>query len=226
MQSYSGIFGALHFITTWFMRLTSINIIWFIINLPVFIVGASVMISYRTPADIVYLSPLLLLVPVLSFPATTALFAIARDWMMEQDHDSLTKSYLSYVKGNYKKSMTAGFIWVLFWVIWAVDLYLLTGINSLLAAVFAMLGVLLFVTTIHFFSLSVHYHMSIRQLIVNSLMMTAGKPLLTIATGLISVFLLYISTEIWFLVIFFTGSLTACISFYLFYRSYLRIKHE
>ncbi|WP_173918192.1 YesL family protein [Halobacillus sp. Marseille-Q1614] len=226
MQSYSGIFGVLHFITTWVMRLSVINVIWFIINLPVFLVVASVMMNFSTSADIIYLSPLLIFGPLLFFPSTTALFAMARDWMVDKDHSSLVKSYLFYVKSNYKKSSMAGFIWVLIWMIWAVDLYFFIGVNSLMGTVILMIGMLLFVTTIHFFSLSVHYHMTIRQLLKNSLMMTGGRPLLTVGTGLLGLFIIYISMDIWFLLIFFTGSLIACLSFYLFYRSYIKIRNS
>lgn len=223
MERYAGIFGFVHFLSSWFTKLAISNLLWFLLNLPVTIILVS---YFLKGGGVIYLLPLLILIPLLSFPSTAALFAMARDWMREEEQASLAGSYLSYVKNNYRISVHSGFVWLLLWGIWLIDFRFFSQQSDLLATMLFLIGGLLFVMNVHFFSLSVHYQMTVRELVRNSFFITMGRPLLTVGTGLICALVIYASTTIWFLNIFFTGSLLSCISFYLFYKSYLKIKDK
>ncbi|MFC7061055.1 YesL family protein [Halobacillus seohaensis] len=224
MQNYNGIFGFIYLLASWFMRLSVTNFLWFVLNIPVTIVVWTYLINDE--GTHIYALPLVVLLPLLFYPASAALFAMARDWMRDEEHDSLLKMYVAYLRSNYRTSFVSGLIWTLLWSIWILDFRFFAENNDLLATVFSILGILLVVMNIHFLSMIVHYEMTIRERFFNSFYMTVGRPGVTVITALIVSFIIYIASTLWFVIIFFAGSLIATISFYLFYRSYLKIRQE
>lgn len=227
-MNYSGFMGGLYGLAEWIMRLSIINLLWIITNLPILFILLLMLIS-PTPVYIFILSiPVAVLLPVLFFPSTIAVFANVRDWIMDKEQSSsLVKGYWKHFKGNYKKSTLSGMILTGLWVVWTIDIYYFVQQNDLLAMVMLVIGLFLFVFTIHYFSLSVHYWMKIKELLRNSFFLTIGKPLLFFVILTSNVVLFYISfTKATFLLPFFTISVSAFISFYAFYRSSLRIKEN
>ncbi|UOQ44826.1 DUF624 domain-containing protein [Halobacillus salinarum] len=223
MLSYSGIFGFIHFLSSWFMRFAVTNLLWAAVNLPIAFILVSSFANTGTVSEASYL-PLFILLPLLFFPSTTALFGMVRDWMMDEEHSSLMRNYFSHLKKNYKMSMGAGWIWTVIWAVWLVDFRYFSELNDLAGFVMRIAGVLLVVMNVHFLSLSVHYHMNIFARLKNSALLTVGRPLLTLGTAAVCVCAVYASFSIWFLFLFFTGSVTACVSFYLFYKTSLKMK--
>ena len=227
MQGFSGFTGALYSTTEWIMRFSVVNILWLIINLPIAIILLSLYVNSFSIEFVAYYVPLILLVPILFVPSTMGLFAMARDWVLKIEHPSLMRAYFSYMISNYKKSSIAGLMLTFVWVIWIMDFYFFANENDLLLMVISILGVVLFVCTVNFFSLNVHFQMSIRELLKNTFFVTIGSPLLFLLILLINFLLLYLSvTKLIFMFPLFTGSLSAFVSFTIFYRFTLKIQEK
>ncbi len=227
MREISGFMEALYGSTEWIMRFSVINILWFISNLPISIIIFSIYINDFNNGFLLYLMPLVLLIPTLFIPSTIAMFATVRDWVTKKEQQSLTKVYFSHMKANYKKSFLSGLALLSIWLIWSVDFYFFSKESDLLSMVFLIIGLFLFVYTINFFSLHVHYQMNSRAIMKNTFFLTIGSPLLT-ALILISNFLIFYlsATEFLFLFPFFTGTISAFLSFSAFYRFTLKMEKK
>lgn len=223
MQGYSGLMSGLYFLAEWFMRLTVVNFIWFVINIPTAFVLVNAVMS--DTHRLIYALPLMIILPVLFFPSTTAMFATVRDWIMKKEKKSLIKNFLKHLKTNYLNSLLAGFIWTIIWFVWVTDLVYFNRENSIIAFVILIIGMVLVVFNVNYFSLSVHYHMKMRGLFKNSFYITIGSPLLFIVILLTVFLLLFIAiSRFWFLFPLLFGSVIAFISFFLFYQFSLKIK--
>lgn len=220
-----GFAGGLYAISEWIMRFSVVNVLWVIFNIPFLFILFNILIIGQVEGIFFLLVPLAILAPIILFPATTALFGSVRQWIMKnEDQGGLIKSFWNYYKENYKRSLLAGFIFTGIWIVWAVDVYYFMEINTIIAAIFIVTGIILFVWTINFFSVTVHYHMKLFSSLKNALLITLGSPVLFISVVICSVSILYISIFVFqVLLLFFTCSLIAFLSFSAFYRSYLKI---
>ena len=70
--------------------------------------------------------------PLLFFPATTAMFASVRQWVMQGTISPLLKSYWGYYKENYKKSFLGGLILTAAWAVLIADYYYFVNKSTLL----------------------------------------------------------------------------------------------
>lgn len=227
MRELSGLLGVLYSITEWIMRFFVVNIVWFILNIPIGIILLSALFTNFSLAYIIYYVPLLVLIPLLFVPSTVALFAMAREWVLQIDHPSITKAYFMHMKSNYKKSVWNGIILMIIWLIWLIDFYYFTNEHDLFRLVFSILGAALFVFTINFLSLNVHFQMNKRALLKNTFFITMGSPVLFFAILMSNYFLFYVSaTKLLFLIPFFTASLCAYLSFAVFYKFSLKIQKK
>lgn len=227
MQENSGFMGALYGATEWIMRFSVINILWFITNLPITIIILIAFFSQPNEGFILYLLPLILLIPTLLVPSTLAMFATARDWVMKREQQSLIKSYFLYMKESYKQSILSGLALLFIWLIWIVDFYYFNKVNDLLSMMFLVAGLLLFVYTINFFSLSVHYKMTSKEVMKNTFFVTIGNPLLCVFILIIHLVLIYLSFwQLLFLFPLFTGTLSAYLSFSAFHKFALTIEKK
>ncbi|WP_342433715.1 DUF624 domain-containing protein [Neobacillus sp. FSL H8-0543] len=226
MRDISGLMGGIHLIAEWFMRFTIVNILWFIINLPITIIVLSSLFNDSRSAMIMHMVPALLLFPILLFPSTVALFGVTRDWLLEKDQTSLIKTYFSYFKDSYKTALLSGAGWGIIWLIWIMDLYFFSKENDLLTIIFMIIGLLLFVMNMNFFSLTAHYRMCLRDLFKNSFFLTFGRPLLSFIILILNILIIYISTKVWFLLPFFSGTISVFLSFYAFYKFTLKVEKK
>ena len=227
MQENSGFMGALYGSTEWIMRFSVINILWFITNLPISITILIAFFSHPDEGFILYLLPIILLIPTLLVPSTLAMFATARDWVMKREQQSLIKSYFLYMKESYKLSFLSGLALLFIWLIWIVDFYYFNKVNDLLTMMFLVIGLLLFVYTINFFSISVHYKMTSKELMKNTFFVTVGNPLLCVFILIIHLVLIYLSFyQLLFLLPLFTGTLSAYLSFSAFHQFALKIEKK
>jgi uncharacterized membrane protein YesL len=223
MKNTSGLMGGLYRLCDWFMRFSVINLLWIVFNIPVVFILFNIVFVEHKGIQFFLLVPLLILLPLLFFPATTAMFASARDWVIK-DEGTTIKQYWRYYKENYLKSLIGGLVLTAVWTIWAVDYYYFSKDNAILMGIFLLLGIVLFVFSINFFSVISHYHLKLLTALKNTLFITIGSPVLFLTILISSSILLYISLNIfWFLLPFFTGSLIAYLSFSAFYRFYLKV---
>ncbi|WP_077065155.1 YesL family protein [Gracilibacillus massiliensis] len=218
----NGAMSGIYAFSVWIMRFSSINILWFLINLPIVFILINILYLKQMEYLIVLLIPLIVLLPGLFFPATTAMFASTRSWVINEDEQSLIKPYLRYFKENFKNSFLGGILVTGLWFILGIDFYYFSEINSVLMYSFILFGVLLYVFTINFFSTLVHYNMKLLSILKYTLLATIGSPLLSFSVLISNGAIIYISvTNFSFLIPFFTGSLIAFLSFSAFYRMFL-----
>src|SRR5690625_5288757 len=139
------------------MNFSITNICWFIFNIPIVILVINIL--FAEESDYVVLVALLLIVctPLLFFPATSAMFALTREWILTQELDYLMKSYLRFYKEIYKKSVYCGFMITGMWVVWIVDFYYVKDMSTILMFSSLLLSLVLYVLMIHIFSVSLHY---------------------------------------------------------------------
>jgi uncharacterized membrane protein YesL len=223
MKNTSGMMGGLYRLCDWFMRFSIINLLWIVFNIPIVFILFTIVYVEQKGVQFFLLVPLIILLPLLFFPATTAMFASARDWVIK-DESTTIKQYWRYYKENYIKSLMGGLVLTAVWTIWAVDYYYFSKDNAILMGIFLLLGIVLFVFSINFFSVISHYHLKLLTALKNTILITIGSPVLFLTILISSSILLYISLNVfWFLLPFFTGSLIAYLSFSAFYRFYLKV---
>jgi uncharacterized membrane protein YesL len=215
--------GGLYRLCEWIMRFSVINLLWIVFNIPIAFIVVNILFVKQTGIIVFLLIPLLILLPLLFFPATTAMFASARNLVMKEEGVSI-RQYWRYFKENYTRSLLGGLVLTVVWTIWAVDYYYFSKENIILLGIFLILGIVLFVFTINFFSILSHYHMKLLPAMKNSFLITMGSPLLFFTVLISNSIILYFSLFVFkFLLPFFTGSLIAYLSFSAFYRYYLKV---
>ncbi|WP_226581321.1 YesL family protein [Halobacillus litoralis] len=223
MSQTSGIRGGLYAVSEWIAKFSLANLQWALFNLPVALILLSLLNSSDNKELWYLLPPLVVLLPLVFFPATTALFAKAREWVRKDHQETPDRTYLSYYKENYKASLVTGIILTTFWVLLAADLYYFSRTNSLFMNVFFILGILLFVYTINCFSVMVHFDMKVKSLLKQALTTTFVSPVLFLTVAISAGFILAVSLYIFPLILpIFTGSIIAFLSFSAFYRLYLK----
>lgn len=217
--------GGLFTLCVWFMRFSAANVLWLLFSFPIVFLGLNMLVLGRVETMMVFLVPMIALLPFVFFPATTAMFGMARDWVIkDRDGSSLIKTYWQYYKENYKRSIVNGLVMTAIWVVWVVDVYYFFENNFYLFIFFLTMGIVLFVLTINLFSITVHYDMTFRESIKNACLITVGSPILFVAIAISSGIIIYMSFNVFlFLLPFFTGSLIAFLSFAAFYSRYLKI---
>jgi len=225
MNNKTGFMGGLYAISEWIMKFSLINLFWILFNIPIVFLLLNLLFIEQIEELPLLLIPLILLTPILFFPATTAMFGMVRDWIIkDEDSSHLFKNYWRYYKENFKRSVSSGLILTIAWVIWAADVYYFVDKSSIMMFLFLILGIILFVFSINLFSVTVHYHLKFVTALKNTLFLTIGSPVLFIAVAISSGVVLYLSLNVFrFFLPFLTGSLIAFLSFSAFYRNYLKI---
>ncbi|RSL29200.1 DUF624 domain-containing protein [Salibacterium salarium] len=218
--------GGFYAISEWIMRFSIANLYWVLFNVPIGLLLLSLLYIEESAGSALYLTvPVVALLPVMFFPATTALFAKAREWVREEEHTaSSARSFVSYYKENYKTSFIGGMVFVAVWGVLIADIYYFSSRNEALMYLFMIMGILLFVWTVNYFSVAVHYDMTFFAGFKHAFLITVGSPLVFLAVALSCGVILYISLYIFPLIIpLFTGSLVAFLSFSAFYRLHRKL---
>ncbi|RUS47730.1 YesL family protein [Cohnella sp. AR92] len=220
-----GMMGGFYKISEWIMRLAVTNVLWVLCSIPVFLAAFSGLVTADQEGSLVWHTIVIsILSPFTLFPATSAMFSVARKWVMGDTDVPLFKTFFRNYKQNYVQAMLGGIIYAVLFAVLFIDyrVYLkdLDGFG-VLAILFLALMVLLFVSVFQFFSLLSHFHMKTMQLIKNSVILTIGRPFRSLSTAIVSGFILYISifTKFTFLIPFFMGSLIAVFAFFNFYQT-------
>ncbi len=207
----------------WIMRFSVINILWIIFNFPISWLVLNLIFANDWSSLIIFFILIVLLAPIVFFPATQAMFAVVREWILGHESNSLIKSYWHHYKKNYRKSTIAGFIMTTLWLGLLTNIVYFSQSNALLMFLLIFLGVVLFVFTVNFFSVMAHYQLGIKDLMKNTFAITFGSPLLFITIIICGVLLVYICSQAWYVLTFFAGSLFAFLSFSAFYRLFLKL---
>ncbi|MBM7573551.1 YesL family protein [Aquibacillus albus] len=222
----TGIIGGFYKISVWITRFAAVNLLWFIFNFPVFFFVYNLLLVETINELVVTVIILSVITPFIFFPATTAMFAVMRKWVMGEDI-KLASSYWKYYKEEYKKSVIGGMVIGCFWLLLAIDYYFYINASQskLFIAFFILLAFILAVFTLHFFSIIVHAQTKLFSAFKNAMYITIGSPILTIEIGLISGLILYFSFHgVAFLIPFFIGAIIAFVSFAGFLRFYSKVQ--
>jgi len=222
-----GMMGGFYKLSEWIMRLAVINVLWLVCGLPFWFLGLTGFLSMNgaSEADLTGLLQqtiifMAVVAPFTFFPATSAMFSVARKWVMGDTDVPLFKTYFRSYKGNYKQAMIGGILYAFLFAVLIIDYQVyLTRFQTLqlVAYLFIALLILLLVSLHHFFSLLSHFHMKTLQLLKNALVLTIGRPIRSIFMTLGTAAVLFISARFTFLIPFFFGSVIATFTFYNFH---------
>ncbi|MCM3747141.1 DUF624 domain-containing protein [Paenibacillus pasadenensis] len=230
-----GIMGGFYRISEWIMRLAVINLLWIICSIPFAFLVLTALLSTgvegvdATQSFLSWMFLALVAAPFTLFPATAAMFGVARKWVMGDVDVPLFKTFFVNYKQNYVQSMIGGILYALLFAIMIVDyrVYMSNPDLQLVSYIFIGLLLLLSISVFNFFSMVVHYHMKTFQLIKNAILITIGRPLRSFSTAIVSGFILYISfMQVTFLIPFFMGSIIAYFAFWNFYLVYQKVQAQ
>jgi uncharacterized membrane protein YesL len=207
------------------MRLSVINLLWIGFNLPICYLLLSLLYSNDQSALFLLLCTIIILAPFLFFPATTAMFGVVRKWVMGEHDVPLVKSYWTYYKENYVRSLCGGGIFTLIWIVWGVDFYYFSQVNIIISSLFLVGFLFLFLFTLFFFANTVHTDLKLFTTIKNSFFLTLVYPLSNLLIVVVNGIIVYVSLAMFtFLIPFFMGTLITYISFAGFYQKLLKIQ--
>ncbi|MBD0381123.1 YesL family protein [Paenibacillus sedimenti] len=228
-MEFRGVMGGLYRISEWIMRLSVINLLWILCSIPVFFFGFMGLVSQSPDALMSTLPILAILTPFTLFPATAAMFTVARKWVTGEEDVPLLKTFFRGYKENYVQSMVGGLLYVLIYTIIIVNYFFYIKQGStlkVLAVLFIAFTVIITISLFNFFSIMVHLHMKILQIVKNSILITIGNPINSIVMLLCNGVIVYVClTKLnFFLVVFFMGSIMATFSFWQFNRSFTKLQ--
>lgn len=226
MLEFKGLAGVFYAVSEWIMRMSAVNLIWFFMSLPLLLLLFT--LDMGSQAGILLFAPLAwLFVSFLFFPATAAVFATARNWVMDTGKPSVFRTYFSHLKQDYKDSVKMGAGFAVIWLAWYYANFFFQSQNSMAAFMFLVSGAALFVFTVNFLSISAHYRMSGRERLKNTFFVTSGSPFMGAFILLSSALLLWVSTTqlLWLLPLL-TCSLIAFLSFSAFYRFTMKVEEK
>ncbi|MFB9278276.1 YesL family protein [Cohnella cellulosilytica] len=219
-----GMMGGFYKISEWIMRLSVTNVLWLLTSFPFWFLFITPFISQPAEGDAegTLISAVIMMAiaaPFTLFPATSAMFSVARKWVLGDVDVPLFKTFFRNYKQNYVQAMIGGVFYALLFAILIIDfqVYLkqISGFQ-ILAYLFIALMLLLLISMLHFFSLLSHFHMKTVQLFKNALILTIGRPFRSLAMAIGAVVVIAISMRFTFLLPFFFGSIIAVYTFFNF----------
>jgi uncharacterized membrane protein YesL len=119
------------------------------------------------------------------FPATTALFAVIRKLIMEDEDTHIFSLFYSTYKKDFARSNLLGAIISLVGVILIIDIYILMQLeasilNQTISIILFLVFTLYVITTIYIFPIFVHFDLKIFDCFKYAFVLVIGRPLYTI----------------------------------------------
>ncbi|MBS4195291.1 YesL family protein [Lederbergia citri] len=224
-MGYTGFSRILLVVSEWIMKFVLTNIVWLVFNLP--IVYFVLILLYADTIEKLQLIivTIAVLAPFFFFPATTAMFGVVRDWILGKNSIPLIPSYWKYYKENYVRSLLGGIIIVPIWSAWLYN-FLTSGVKfaSISFYFYVAITILLFTFTVHFFSDTVHFQVKLKDSLIKSILLAIGNPHYTIGIAALSGMFVYMLFKyIPVFIPFCMGSIIAYLSFYAYYRIFLKM---
>lgn len=168
-----------------------------------------------------------ILAPFTVFPASAALFTVVRKWVMGNTDVGTFRTFFQGYKENYLKSMLGGIIYTLMFVIMYVDVtvYMTQMPNFRIVGILMLvLMIILSVSMFNFFSIVVHYQMSFKQVMTNSILLTIARPIRVFSTLIAAAVLAYIGLRYPALYFICIPTLIAMAAFFNFYATYNKLQ--
>ncbi|MED5019676.1 DUF624 domain-containing protein [Paenibacillus chibensis] len=228
-MEFKGAMGGIYRITEWITRFAYSNILWLLCSSPFFFFLVTKMLVTGANESLQMNWAMGIVAPFTLFPATAALFAVVRKWVMGDPDVKIFSLFFRSYKENYKQSMIGGIFYVLLLVIMLVDYTVyMTQLSNLqiIGIVMLVLLIVLFVSLFNFFSMIVHYHMGILQILKNAVLITIIRPLRVITTVLGSVVVLFVGSKYPAIIFIFGGSLIAYWAFFNFFATFNKMQEQ
>src|SRR5690625_367255 len=219
-----GIMGSLFKSSEWIMKFLIINIIWLLFNFPIVYLLLNTLFIQSENSLVTIMILILILLPFVFFPATTAMFASVRRGIVGTNQGKPLYYYWRCYKENYFRSLQGGFFYTTLWVVWILN-YHLSGAELGSGLFYFYLAGTLFIVafTNYFFADTVHFEVKFFSSIKKALFMAVFYLHFTLgsagALG-IAVFVLYLIHPA--LLLLFSGSIIAYIYFFAFHQIYLK----
>ena len=235
-----GFAGGFYRISEWIMRLSAINLLWLFCSLPVVFLTFLQLIAFMNMEEVGSILVLafnpfalasLAIAPFTFFPATAAMFSVARKWVTGDADVPLFRSFFRYFKENYKVSLLGGLVFELLYAVFLVNFQFYSSQQNWLGnlnLVFLVFLALLAAVALNYFCYVAHFDLPFRKLLRNSALITVAKLPNTISILVVNAAILYISFKprLMFLAIFFTGSVVALFTFWSFHRMITKIQEK
>lgn len=165
---------------------------------------------------------LLFCIPVLTiFPATKAMVAVTRQWVLHDFDVGVIRLFFHYLKEDFSKTFLLGVGWILIGLILIVDFFVLTQTGFTGSQVLFVL--LIFVSlvysfiSVHLLFMLVNYDLSIKLVIKNAFLFSIARFFYTLMfIVIIAVALLLIYIFPFFVLIL--GSVTAYFLYFIFHK--------
>ncbi|TMW72280.1 YesL family protein [Alteribacter natronophilus] len=200
-----GLLGGFNKFFEWFMNLAYLNILWLLFSL-----GGLVILGIA--------------------PATSALFSVVRQLLMEKGKVPVTKTYWHYYRKDFLKSNGLFYLFAAAAGIIAADLYFLSGFNHTLAfvtmAVLAVIGMVLLLGFIMLFPTFAHYELSFWRYIKHAVVIGLFRPLHIVLMVGTLVMMYYFMLFVPVLLLFFGMSLFALIVMSISYHIFNKIEQK
>lgn len=182
---YEEVVWKLYGIAIWVMRLLYLNMIWILFTLLGCVIFGL-------------------------FPATTAMFAVTRRWIVKGEQISVFPIFWSTYKTSFFQMNMIGALLTFLGIILYVDLRFFQTANHIVYITLSYFIIftlfIYFVVVLYIFPLYVHYQYRTFEYIKRSVIIVLGKPLHAIMMIVGSYFVYLISTTFPILIIFISGS--------------------
>ncbi|MEK3903719.1 YesL family protein [Paenibacillus sp. FSL R7-0179] len=231
-MEFKGAMGGIYRITEWISRIAFSNILWALCSIPFLFAGILKILMLGSeaggPNEQIMLNWVLgIFAPFTVFPATSALFTVVRKWVMGNTDVSTFRTFFQGYKENYLKSMLGGLIYTLLFVVMYVDVtvYMTQMPNfKIVGILMLVLMIILFVSMFNFFSIVVHYQMTFKEVVTNSILLTIARPIRVFSTLIGSGVLLYIGLRYPVLYVICIPTLVAMLAFFNFFATYNKLQ--
>lgn len=215
-----GLMGGFYRLSEWIMRLSVTNVLWLLTSLPFWLFLFIALFNPDAVAQWQAVTVILaILAPFTFFPATSAMFSVARKWVLGDTDVPLLRTFFKSYKQNFVQAMLGGILYAVLFAVLIIDFQVyLKQITQfqLVAYLFLVLMLLMLISLLHFFSLLSHFHMKTTQLLKNALVLTIGRPIRSLMMAVGAAAVLFLSAKFPFLIPFFFGSMIAVFTFYNF----------
>lgn len=231
-MEFKGAMGGLYRITEWISRIAFSNILWAVCSIPFLFMALLKVIMLASGEgganeQITLNWGMGVLAPFTVFPATAALFTVVRKWVMGNTDIGTFRTFFQGYKENYIKSMLGGIIYTLLFVVMYVDVtvYMTQMANFRIVGILMLvLMIILFVSMFNFFSIVVHYQMTFKEVVTNSILLTIARPIRVFSTLIGAAVLVYIGLRYPVLYVICIPTLIAMFAFFNFYATYNKLQ--
>lgn len=201
MMALEGIVWKLYDISSWITKMMYLNLLWIVFSL-------------------------LGLVVFGLFPATAAMFAVTRKWVLGEKEIPVTKTFWKAYKSGFLQINIIGLVITAIGAILYIDLrFFQTSEHVLLSflAFFIIFALFIFFAVIlYIFPMYVHYKFNTFEYLKKSLIIVIGKPLNSIMMIVGSYLLYVVYSMVPFLILLVSGSLASFVLMWIAMRSFPR----